>query len=282
MLDIKFYPHLFDEIIGYVHADDDVSTLSAVRAAGRIAKLAVDRQLAAHMVVSGAHPCSRYYQVWREKWARGNRDVRTIDVFPYDDEGTGRGACAAFLRNCRPRYLRVYGQRALPLAPSLRALIQVLNYAEPMELAPVLLPKAHNILCIDAHVAASLTFFDLEPCGKSHLTINLSPFFAAGPDLGPRDRAVVFSTLNNVVRWAEDQLELHPGLTIAFLGLERRRRGFAYQSTWQAVHEDRLVAWASEIVFDMHVDFAERIAFLSHAGFRAMHGDELYRLVVDT
>lgn len=282
MLDIRFYPHLFDEIVGYVHAADDVPTLSALRATGRLALVAVDRKLAAHMVVSGTRPCSCYYQVWREKWKRGNREVKTIDVFPYEGEDTGRGTCAAFLRNCRPRYLRLYGQRAVPLAPSLRALIQVLSYAEPMHCPPVLLPKVHNVLCIDAHIAASLAFFDLEPCGNAHLTINLSPFFAAGTDLGPRDRAIVFSTLNNIMRWAEDQLELHPGLTIAIVGLERRRRGFAFQSTWQAVHEDRLITWASEVVFDMHVDFVERIAFLSHACFREIQGDELYRLMVDT
>lgn len=278
MLDIKFYPHLFDEVVAYVHAADDVRTLSALRAAGRAAQRSVDKQLASHIVVAGSRPGSRYYQTWRDKWLTC---VRTVDVFPYDGEGTGSGVCSAFLRNCRPRHLRVYGQRALTIAPSVRALIQVLSYAEPMEFAPVLLPKAHNVLCIDAHVAAALTFFDLEPCGSANLTINLLPFFAEDTELGPRDRAVVFSTLNNVVRWAEDQLELHPGLTLAFVGPERRRRGFAFQCTWQAM-QDRLVTWASEIVFDMHVDFAERIAFLSHARFRAMHGDELYRLVVDT
>ena len=281
-LDIQFYPHLFDEIVGYVHAADDISTLSALRAAGRASKAIVDGLLASHMVVSGAHPCTRYYQVWSEQWARGNRDVRAIDVFPYDDESTGQGTCASFLRNCKPHYLRLYGQRSVPFAPSLRALIKVMSYSAPLEYRPFLLPCAHNVMVLDAHVAASLQFFDIEPCGKAHLTLSLSSFFAAGPDLGPRDRAVVFSTLNNVVRWAEDQLELYPGLTIAFLGLERRKRGFAYQSTWQAVHDDRMIAWASEIVFDMHVDYAERMSFLSHSSFRAKVGDEMYRLVVDT
>lgn len=281
-LDIKFYPHLFDEIVAYVHAADDIGTLSALRAAGRSAKTIVDGQLASHMVVSGAHPCTRYYQVWTQQWARGNRDVRTIDVFPYDDEMLGRGTCAAFLRGCRPRYLRIYGQRPVPFVSSLKALIKVMSYAAPLEYRPFMLPGAHNVIVLDAHAAASLQFFDIEPCGKVHLTLSLSPFFAAGLDLGPRDRAVVFSTLNKVVRWAEDQLELYPGLTIAFLGLERRKRGFAFQSTWQAVHEERMVAWASEIVFDMHVDYAERMTFLSHACFRAKVGDEMYRLVVDT
>lgn len=281
-LDIKFYPHLFEEIVAYVHAEDDVSTLSALRAAGRAAKAVVDQRLASHMVVADSQPCTRYYQHWNERWVRGNRDVRTIDVFPYDEETSGRGICAAFLRNCQPRYLRIYGQRPVPLATSLRAFIKVFSYTAPLEYRPLMLPKVHNVIVMDAHVAASLTFYDIMDCGKAHLTLSLSPFFAAGADLGPRDRAVVFSTLNKVVRWAEDQLELHPGLTIAFLGLERRKRGFAYQSTWQAVHGDRLITWASEIVFDMHVDFAERMAFVSHQCFRTTYGEELYRLVVDT
>lgn len=282
-IDIYSFPHIFDLIVWYVHAADDVATLSSLRACGHAAKRTVDKRVATHVVVAGSRPCSRYYSVWTPQLTRHNRAVRTMDILKYDDEGAlyADGACAVFLRTARPRFLRVYGQRALPLAPSVRALIQIFSCTNPLESTLVLVPKLHNVFCFDAQTAANLTSFNIEPCGQSHVTISLLPFFSVGRT--PQDMVLVFTTLNDVIRWAEDQLTLNPELTIAFLGLEKSKCGFAFQADWNAmIHEDKVLQWFETVMFDMRVDFADRFAFVSHPQFREVYGEELHRLVVDT